>query len=90
MRESQQLFLGLRLTSTFFKEFQHPAIQTKIVQHLGVFFNPIKVCQPIGRKDSIQAVCQRMMRLKAFLYLVAQNFSNIQDQDKKKLNTYSG
>jgi hypothetical protein len=30
------------------------AIQTKIVQSVGGFFHQIKVCQPIGRKDSIQ------------------------------------
>ncbi len=34
--------------------FQHPAIQTKIVQPLGGFFQQIKVRRPIGRTDSIQ------------------------------------
>jgi hypothetical protein len=33
------------------KEFQHPAIQTKIEQHFGGFFHQIKVRQPIGRQD---------------------------------------
>jgi hypothetical protein len=42
--------------SRIFEEFQYPAIQTKIEQHLGGFFHQIKVRQPIGRKDSIQAV----------------------------------
>jgi hypothetical protein len=74
MRESQQLFFRLRLVSRIFEEFQHTAIQTKIVLHFGRFFHQIKVRQPIGRKDSIQAVCQRMSRLEAFLYLAAQNF----------------
>jgi hypothetical protein len=42
--------------SRLFEEYQHPAIQTKIVQHFGGFFHQIKVRQPIGRKDSIQTV----------------------------------
>jgi len=50
MRERHQLFFGLWLVS---KEFQHSVIQTKIVQQFGGFFHQIKVCQPIGRKDSI-------------------------------------
>jgi hypothetical protein len=53
MRESQQLVFGLRLVS---KEFQHPAIQTRIVQHFGRFFHQINVRQPIGRKDSVQTM----------------------------------
>jgi hypothetical protein len=36
MRESQQLFSGGRLVSIF-EDFQHPAIQTKIVHHLAAF-----------------------------------------------------
>jgi|688.fasta_scaffold2374865_1 hypothetical protein len=35
MRERHQLFFGLRPVS---KEFQHPAIKTKIEQHFGGFF----------------------------------------------------
>jgi hypothetical protein len=50
MREKYQLFFGLRLVS---KEFQHPAIQTKIEQHFGGFFHQIKVRQPIRRQDSM-------------------------------------
>ncbi len=38
--------------SRIFKEFQHPAIQTKIVQQFGRFFHLIKVQQPMGKKDS--------------------------------------
>ncbi len=38
MRERHQLFFGLQLVS---KEFQHPAIQTKIEQHFGRFFHQI-------------------------------------------------
>jgi hypothetical protein len=79
--ESQQLFFGGWLVSIIFEEFQHPAFQTKLIQHFGRFFHQIKVRQPIGRKDSIQTVCRRSKGLKAFLYLAAQNFelfSNIQ------------
>jgi hypothetical protein len=78
---SQLLFSGGWLVSRIFEEFQHPAIQTKIVQHFGGFFHHIKVCQPIGRKDSITA-CRKSRRLEEFLYEAAQNyevFSNIED-----------
>jgi hypothetical protein len=44
------LFFGLQLVSKIFEEFQHPTIQTKIVQHFGGFFHRLKVRQPIGRK----------------------------------------
>jgi hypothetical protein len=37
-------------------------------------FHQIKVCQRVGRTDSIQAACRRIRRLDAFLYLAAQNF----------------
>ncbi len=79
MRERHQLFFGLRLVS---KEFQHLAIQTKIEQHFGVFFNQIKVRQPIGRQDSMQTMIQTSRRLESFLHEAAQNFevfSNIQE-----------
>jgi hypothetical protein len=56
MRESQQLFLGLRLVS---KEFHHSAIQNKIERNLGGLFHQIKVRQPIGRKDSKQTVSKQ-------------------------------
>jgi hypothetical protein len=48
MRERQQLFFRLRLVS---KEFQHPAIQTKIEQH---FFSPNKSA-PANRKTGFYA-----------------------------------
>jgi hypothetical protein len=67
MWESQQFFFGLWLVSRIFEEFQHPAIETKKVQHFGGFFHEIKVHQPLESKDSTQAVCQRR-RLEAFLY----------------------
>ncbi len=66
--ESQQLFFGGQLLSRLFEEFQHPAIKTKVVQHFGGFFHQIKVCQPIGRKDSIQPCAEE-----------AGVFSSIQD-----------
>jgi hypothetical protein len=50
MRERQQLFFDLRLVS---EEFQHPAIQTKIVQSFDGFFHKKKLCQPVGRKDAM-------------------------------------
>jgi hypothetical protein len=81
IREGHQLFFGLRLES---EELQHSAIQTKIEQYVGGFFHQIKVCQPIGRKDSMQTVIQISRRLDLFLLEAAQNFelfSNIQDQN---------
>jgi hypothetical protein len=48
MQERHQLFFGLQVVS---KEFQHPAIQTKIEQHFGRFFHQIKVCHPTERQD---------------------------------------
>jgi hypothetical protein len=82
MRESQQLFFRLRRVNSKFEDFQHPAIQTKIVQHFGGFFkNQLKVRQPIGRKDSKQTVVRTSRRWDSFLYEAAQNFevfSNIQ------------
>ncbi len=64
------------------KEFQHPAIQTKIEQHFGGIFHQIKVCQPIGRQDPMQTVIQTSRRLDSFLHEAAQNFEvfwNIQE-----------
>ncbi len=52
MRESQQSFFGLQLVRRIFEE--HPAIQTKLVQHFGGFIHQIKVRQPIGSNDSIK------------------------------------
>jgi hypothetical protein len=71
----------LRLES---EELHHSAIQTKIEQHFGGFFYQIKVCQPIGRKDSMQTVIRISRRLDLLLHEAAQNlelFSNIQDQN---------
>ena len=78
MQERHQLFFGLQLVS---KEFQQPAIQTKIEQH-GGSFHKIKLRQPIGRQDSMQTVIKTSRRLDSFLHEVAQNFevfSNIQE-----------
>ncbi len=80
MRERHQLSFGLRLES---EELHNSAIQTKIEQHFGGFFHQIKVCQPIGRQDSMQTVNRTSRRLGSFLHGAAQNFElllNIQDQ----------
>jgi hypothetical protein len=56
--------------------------QNKIEQHFGGFFHQIKVCQPKGRKDSMQTVIQTSRRSESFLHEAAQNFevfSNIQE-----------
>jgi hypothetical protein len=67
------------------KEFQHSAIQTKIEQHFGGFFQQIKVRMPIGRKDSEHPMIPTSsITVDAFLYEAAQNFelfSSIQDQN---------
>ena len=60
--ECQQLFFDGRPVSKKFEEFQHLAIQTKTVQHFGRFFHQMKVCQPIGRKNSIQTVIRTSRR----------------------------
>jgi hypothetical protein len=79
MLERHQLFFGLRLVN---KEFQHPAIQTKIEHNFGGFFHQIKVCQPMRRQDSMQTAIRTRRRLDSFLHEAAQNFevfSNIQE-----------
>jgi hypothetical protein len=79
MQERYQLFFGLQLVR---KEFQHPAIQTKIEQPFGGFFHQIKGRQPIGRQDSMQTLIGTSRRLDSFLHEVAQKFevsSNIQE-----------
>jgi hypothetical protein len=80
MRESYQLFFGLRLAC---KKCHHSAIQTKIELHLGGFFHQITLHQPIGRQDSMQTMIEQAGGLDSFLHKAAQNFeflSNIQDQ----------
>jgi hypothetical protein len=66
--EGHQLFFGLQLES---KELQYSAIQTKIEEHFGGFFRQIKVCQPIGRKDSMQTMIRIIRRLDLFLHEAA-------------------
>jgi len=86
MRKRQQLFFGLRLVSD---EFQHPTIQTKIVQSFGNFYIILyKGSQPTRRKDSTQTVIRTSRRLDSFLYEAAQNFevvSNIFKYSELKL-----
>ena len=77
MRERHQLFFGLQLVS---KEFQHPAIQTKIEQHFGGFFHQNKSA-PANRKTGCYAN-HDPNNGDTFLHEVAQNFevfSNIQE-----------
>ncbi len=50
MQERHKLFFGLRLVS---KKIQHPRNPTIIEQYFGRSFHQIKVCQLIGRQDSI-------------------------------------
>jgi hypothetical protein len=79
--ESQQLFFGLPLVSRIFEEFQHPAIQTKIVQHFGGFFSSNKSA-PANRK--IQTAIRTSRRLDSFLNEAAKKFevfSNIQNEN---------
>jgi hypothetical protein len=71
MRERYQLFFGLQLERN---EFHHSAIQTKIEQHFGGFFQQINVRQPIGRQDSMQTVLRASRRLESFQHEAAQNF----------------
>jgi hypothetical protein len=90
MRERQQLFFGLQLVS---KELQHPAIQTKMVQSFGGFFRQKKVCQPIGRKDSIQTVIQTSRKLDSFFMKwlrTLKSFQIFRTQVEKSTSTYSG
>jgi hypothetical protein len=57
------------------------------VRHQINVRHQIKLRQPIGRKDSLQAVCRKTRRLEAFLYFVAQNlelFTKIQDKKNIK------
>jgi hypothetical protein len=50
------------------------------------FFHQIKVCQPIGTRNSIQIVCPRSRRLEAPLYLAAQNFEFFSNTRSKLIN----
>jgi hypothetical protein len=94
MGEIQQLFLGLRLVSRIFEENQQSAIQTKIEQHFGGFFQQIKVQQPIGRKDSNQTVIPTSRRLDHFWMKRLRTLNSSQifkiKTKKNKIKTYSG
>jgi hypothetical protein len=79
MRETYQLFFGLRLVS---KEFHHSAIQTKIELHFGGFFHQMKVRQPIGTQDSMQTVIRTSRRLDSFLHEAAQNIKHSRSKIK--------
>jgi hypothetical protein len=66
MRESQQLFFGLRLVRRILEETQTSRNPNQNSATLWHIFYQIKVSQPKERKDSIQTVCQRNRRLEAF------------------------
>jgi hypothetical protein len=83
MRESQQLFLRLRLVS---EENQQSAIQTKIEHHFVRFFQQIKGRQPIGRKDSKQTLIPTSRRLDSFLCEAAQIFELFSNSRSKLKN----
>ena len=51
-----------------------------------IFSSNKKVCQRIGRKDSLQAACRRMRRLEEILYLAAQNFKLFSKNQKSKFD----
>jgi hypothetical protein len=72
--EDNQFALWITALSRMLEENQQSAIQTKIEQHFGGFFQQIKVRLPLGRKDSKQTVIPTSRRLDSFLYEVAQNF----------------
>jgi hypothetical protein len=60
--------------SRIFEEFQLPAIQTKIVQHLGGFFLSNKSAPAHRKKGFHTKRVLKSRRLEAFLYEVALNF----------------
>jgi hypothetical protein len=43
LRQTDCMGTNRKIVSRMIEEFQHPAIQRKRVQHLGVFFHEIKV-----------------------------------------------
>jgi hypothetical protein len=79
MGERHQLFFELQILS---KEFQYPAVQTKIEQPFSGCFHQKKAHQPIGRQDFMRTMIRTSRRLESFLHEAAQNFevfSNIQE-----------
>ncbi len=78
-----QLVFGLRLMS---KEFQHPAIQTKIEQLFDIFFHQIKVLHSLGRQDSMQTAKQAG----SWIRFCMKRFFQIFRSEIKKSKTYSG
>jgi hypothetical protein len=79
MPKSQQLFFGLRLVTRIFEEFQKSRNQS---QNSAALWRIFSVCQPIGRKDSLQIVILQAGRLDSFLYEAAQNFEVFSDKFK--------
>jgi hypothetical protein len=73
-------FFGLRLMSRIFEEFQHLAIQIKIVQSYGGFFQQIKVRQPINSKKGFHTNRDpnKQERLDSFLIFVSNGTTLVQ------------
>jgi hypothetical protein len=75
------LFFGLQLIRIKFEDFQHPAIQTILVEHFGGVCHQIEVRQPIGNKDSTYT--SRLLKSEEigdiFVFKLC---SKIQDQNK--------
>jgi hypothetical protein len=90
MRERHQFFFGLRLLR---KEFQHPAIQTKIEQHFGGFFSSNK-SMPVNRKTGFFANRDPNKQEVGFLFsmerLRTSKSFQIFKSEIKKSKTYSG
>ncbi len=78
-----------------FEEFQNPEIQTKIVQHFGIFFQQIKVCRPVGTRNKgfYTNRVPKKQKIGGILYLAAHSlgvFSTFQDQNLKNQKFIAG
>jgi hypothetical protein len=64
------MFFG-RLVSRIFEEFQHPVIETKIVQHFGGFFHPIKIVFKSCAKEAGRWMhfCMKQLRTSKSFFL---------------------
>ncbi len=92
MRDSQQLFFGGWPVTRIFEQFQHPAIQTKIVRHFGGYFHQIKVHQSIGRKIIYKLCAEEAGGWRHFCMKRVKTFKSFQIYKIKikKSKTYSG
>jgi hypothetical protein len=79
MRESQQLFFGFRTRADYLKNSK---IQHSNQNSAALWWIFSSVYQPVGRKDSIQAVCRRMRR-KSHFCIIGSELLTLQDPNKK-------